>query len=386
MPPIRLNRRRFLGCSAAAGWALSQGRPAGADDVDGSPRPIRLGLIGAGNRGTTLLRSALELPAVAVAAVADTEPRHARRATGIAEKATGAKPDSYNDPRELLAREDLDGVLIALPCDLHAPWAIEALRAGKHVYLEKPLAPSLADCDAIAVESGRRPFQAVHVGFQRRSNPRVAEGVELVRSGELGEPLQGRASWTSSNVPPAGQGGWLARRDRSGDWMIEQAVHVWDLYGWIAGGPPCRAFGSGHRDLFRADDPGRDVTDVYAATIEWPGGLHLTFEQSWVDPADDAFTGVALRLVAEGGGIDFASGVVTYRDRSRPRRALHPGPIADTRAAIEAFAAACRAAEPPLPPISLAEARDATIAGLLVRRAVDERRVVTIDEIRAEPA
>ena len=86
MPPITVNRRRFLGCSAAAGLALSQG--AVAETLEGEPRSIRLGLIGAGTRGTTLLRTLLELPGVQIAAVADQEARHAARASGIAEKAT----------------------------------------------------------------------------------------------------------------------------------------------------------------------------------------------------------------------------------------------------------------------------------------------------------
>src|SRR3954469_16108773 len=82
MPPIALNRRRFLGCSAAAGLALSQGRV-----VEGTAeaQPVRLGVSGVGTRGTALLRTALELPGTQVVAVCDDEPRHRLRGLGIVE-------------------------------------------------------------------------------------------------------------------------------------------------------------------------------------------------------------------------------------------------------------------------------------------------------------
>src|SRR4051812_48303083 len=113
MPPLQLNRRRFLGCSAAAGIALAQGKA-----VEGgiANRPLRLGLIGLGNRGTTLLRTALEFPGVEVVAVADVEPKHRLRAQGIARKAQGQGPDALEEWSRLLERTDVEAVAIALPC------------------------------------------------------------------------------------------------------------------------------------------------------------------------------------------------------------------------------------------------------------------------------
>jgi predicted dehydrogenase len=163
--------------------------------------------------------------------------------------------------------------------------------------------------------------------------------------------------------------------------MVEQAVHVWDLFQWLKGSSPVRAYGHGRRDLFRSVDPDRDVTDTFMASLEWGDGFRLSYHHSWVDPADDAFTGQSLLLVGELGGVDLVTGTVTFRDRSRPRRALHPGPQPDTRLALEAFVSAVRSPEPPPPPISLQEAADATLTGLLVRQAVDERRVVERPEI-----
>jgi len=378
MPPIRLNRRRFLGCSAAASWALSQGVGVeGASEV----RPIRLGLIGLGNRGTSLLRVLLDLRAAPIVAVCDSEPRHRLRAQRIAEKASGTRPLAFDRADQVLERRDVDAVVVALPCDLHAEVYRNAIKAGKHLYAEKPLALTLAECDLVLADAAQAPDVVVHVGFQRRSNPRFREGVELVHRGELGSLIEARAAWISSNGPMNGYADWLAQRARSGDWMLEQAVHVWDWLGWIAGAPPSRAYGQGRRDLFAERQPERDVTDHYSVVLEWPDGFHASFIHSWVDPADDAFTGITQRLVGTSGGLDFSSGVATFRAKDRPRSAVHPGPQPDTKLALEAFLGAIRSETPIAPPVSLADARDATRTGLLVRRAVDERRIVSIDEI-----
>ncbi len=111
----------------------------------------------------------------------------------------------------------------------------DAIAAGKHLYAEKPLAPSLAGCDRLIALAVQAPRLVVHLGFQRRSNPRFREGVERIQRGELGRLVEARAAWSSSNGPMTGHGGWLGRRERSGDWMVEQAVHIWDVLHWIKG-------------------------------------------------------------------------------------------------------------------------------------------------------
>jgi len=377
MPPIRLNRRRFLGCSAAAGLALSQGRVDEAAEV----RSVRLGLIGVGTRGTTLLRTALELPGTEIVAIADEEPRHRLRALGIVERARGSRPQELERSDQVWDRDEIDAVLIALPCDLHASVYADAIRAGKHLYAEKPLALTPGECSMLIDESARHPDRVVHVGFQRRSNPRYREAIRLIQHGDLGALVAGSGAWLSSNGPMNGHNGWLAHRSRSGDWMLEQAVHVWDVLNWVAGGPPARAFGQGRRDVFARQQPDRDVTDHYAVHLEWSSGFFVDFQQSWAAPPDDHFTGIALRLTGEAGGIDLSSGAVVYRDRRLPRQSLHPGNQPDTRFALETFLNAIRSSERLAPPLTLAEARDATLTGLLVRRAVDERRAVSWDEV-----
>jgi myo-inositol 2-dehydrogenase / D-chiro-inositol 1-dehydrogenase len=385
MPPIAVNRRRFLGCSAAAGLALTQGRVAEASEAADSGL-VRVGVIGLGTRGTTLLRTLMELPGVKVVAVCDAEPKHRLRGQGVVEKASGERPEGLERVEQILERGEIDAVVVALPCDQHAEVGLSAIHAGKHIYAEKPLALTLAECDRLIEASAKASGIAVHVGYQRRSNPRYREGVERVLRGEIGTLIEGTASWVSSNGPMNGHGDWLAHRQRSGDWMVEQAVHVWDVFHWLAGAPPVRAYGQGRRDLFAKSQPRRDVTDHYAVQLEWADGFHVSFLHSWVAPADDRFTGVAQQVMGTEGGLDFSTGALTLRDRSRPRQVIHPGVQADTKAALQAFLGAVRSAEggDTAAPIRLAEAREATLTGLLVRKAVDERRIVTREEILGE--
>jgi predicted dehydrogenase len=383
MPPITLNRRRFLGCSAAASLALSPGSLAEAA-AHAEAAPVQLGIIGVGNRGTALLRAVLELPGTPIIAVCDLDSKHRQRGQGIVEKARGQRPDAHDDPRRVLDRSDVDAVIVALPCDIHETVYRDAIKAGKHLYAEKPLALTLAGCDRVIAEAAQAPRLTFHVGFQRRSNPRFRDGVLAIRQGDVGTLIEARANWTSSNGPVSGHGGWLGRRARSGDWMVEQAVHVWDILHWFTGEQPVRASGWGRRGLFAAHDSLRDVTDHYAVELEWAGGFRASFVQSWIAPADDGFTGSTLRVMGEEGGFDFSTGALTFRDRSLPRRRIEPGPHPDTRLALEAFLASVRSDVPIAPPISLFDARSATETALLVRRAVDERGVVTLNEFREQ--
>ncbi len=293
------------------------------------------------------MRGLLELRGTTVIAVCDAEPRHRQRGQGIVEKSRKQRPDAFDDYRRILDRGDIDAVAVALPGDLHEPVYRDSIRSGKHLYAEKPLGLSLAGCDFLIGEAASAPQVAVHVGFQRRSNPRFREAIELIDRGELGALVEARANLASSNGPLNGHGGWMGRRDRSGDWMLEHAVHVWDVFHWLTGELPIRATGWGRRGLFAAVDPKRDVTDHYAVELEWQSGFRASLVQSWITPADESFAGSTLRVLGEEGGFDFATGSLTFRDRGVARRLVQPGPLPDTRLALEAFLAAVRSAQVP---------------------------------------
>ncbi len=387
MPTRPLNRRRFLGCSAAAGLALAHGPVADAETAPvlaptAHDRPINLGLIGLGNRGTTLLRTAIAAPGVKVTALFDTEPNHLNRAQKIAEKADATQPAIAPDLDAFLSRDDLDAVFVAPPCDLHADVYTSVLQAGKHLYAEKPLGLSSAECDRVVAAAAQRPDRIVHVGLQRRFNPRFVQGIE--RAGELGTILNCRGSWLSRHEGLRGHNNWLSFRERSGDWMVEQAIHVWDLLCWLKGGPPAEAYGHGERSSGPPSIPGRNVTDFYSVTLAWPDGFSANFVHSWKMPVDDHDRGMELVLLGSEGVLYLTSGYLVLPKNNPKHTKIPTGPIPDTDLAVRTFLNAIRdPASTPASIATLADARRATQVGFLVRQAVDDKRLVRWDEVNA---
>ena len=367
-----MHRRTFLAASAAAAPAL-----AAADE------PVSLGFVGVGNRGSSLLANALKLPGVAVAAVCDTDPKMAERAVKTVTDAGRPKPFATADWKELLARKDVAAVVSALPIDLHARNYLETIAAGKDLYAEKPLALTLAECDAVAAAAGRSD-RIVQVGFQRRANPFFVESMKAVHAGELGELVEGRIAWSNAWGP---LGGWFGQKERSGDWMLEQACHNWDVLNWALKSVPVRAMGMGRSGLFKEFQPDRTVTDYYAAVVEYPNGVLVNILHSWVVPGqagkyNPAFNFEHTQLIGTAAGLDFNSGTLSYRKESnKPDRKL-AGRFEyneATQQSLAAFLASVRTRTPPVS--SVQHGRDAAAASLLVRAAVDGRRVVTLAEV-----
>jgi predicted dehydrogenase len=141
------DRRDFLRLGSAAAMATQLGGPVMAED---NSRSLRVGVIGVGGRGTYLLRQALAAGAE-VPALCDINLTHLDRATQIVVKTRdGRKPAGYSqgpyDYRRMLQRDDLEAVIIGTPMQVHAPMAIDALRAGKHALSEVAAAMTLDDC------------------------------------------------------------------------------------------------------------------------------------------------------------------------------------------------------------------------------------------------
>lgn len=177
-------RRRFLSNSAAA-FAAPFILPSRLTGADAAGRTIRLGHIGVGGQGSSLLRNFLSVPGATSAAIADPF-RQRREAAGRAVKeAQGHEPKRFGDFRELLADDSIDAVVIATPDHWHVPIALAAVRAGKDVYVEKPLGHSLAQNKAIhdACLKHDRIFQ---YGTQQRSQEILRRGIELVINGYIG--------------------------------------------------------------------------------------------------------------------------------------------------------------------------------------------------------
>jgi len=368
-----LNRRHFLGAtgSLAAAHALSAPSRAAADAV-------RVGVVGVGNRGSVLLNTLLAIPGVAVRAVCDSDAGRLGRAAKAVEGAGQPRPEAFAEWKKLLEVKELDAVVSALPCDLHASQYLATISAGKDLYGEKPMCLTPGDCDKV-VSAANKSKQVVQIGHQRRADPRFIETMAKIRDGELGELVEGRILWSNSWGPLLG---WFGRRERSGDWVVEQAVHNWDVMNWACQGLPVRAAALGRDDLFRSLQSERNVHDYYSGVVEYPNGVIVNILHSWVAP--EKFNEEYTRLVGTRGGVDFNAGVFSYRpDQKRADRVghSHPGAVDSTRLALEAFVDCVRSRKAPV--CRVEHGRDAVLACLLVREALDTKRVATMKELIA---
>jgi predicted dehydrogenase len=151
----------------------------------GANDKIRIGLIGCGGMGRGDLATFLKFPEVQCPVVCDVDDAMIAKGIELVEKHAGTRPVAVKDFRRVLDRKDIDAVVIATPEHWHALPTVLACQAGKDVYVEKPLATSIAEGRAM-VEAARRHNRVVQMGTQWRSGTHWREAVELVQSGKLG--------------------------------------------------------------------------------------------------------------------------------------------------------------------------------------------------------
>jgi predicted dehydrogenase len=158
-----------MGAAALARPAFSQATGA----------PIGVGMIGVGNRGSADMKDAMADAGVKLTALCDIKPDRLDKAASVA---AAHKPATTKDYRELLERKDVDAVIIATPCDLHVEMAIAAIKAGKHVYCEKPAGTTPESIQRLvtAVRASDRVFQ---IGQQMRSMARLRKTIERSTKG-----------------------------------------------------------------------------------------------------------------------------------------------------------------------------------------------------------
>jgi predicted dehydrogenase len=394
-----VSRRGFLSTSAVtAGAALASRGAALGQDEENKPvevaenDKISIGMIGVGGRGRGHVAQLLKIPWAKITAICDIDATNLNSAVDMVERAQEHRPKMYDagpeDYKNLLADKDIDAISSALPCDIHAQVYLDTIAAGKHIYGEKPMALTVADCNAIVAAQEKNPELVVQIGFQWRADPKNQELVKRVQEGQIGELYDFRGARSSRDIigkPQEGPRVWLGRRARSGDWMLEQACHDWDLFNWFAGQKlPLRASGFGRRDLVKHIDPERDVTDYYKAIIEYPGGIVFDWLHNWQSPYRDkgVFSKGYRQVAGTKGAIDIDSGRIYPMTPNGSIDLVKPLGRDPSEESFAGFVDAVRNKKKPVSGVY--NGRDAVLVGLLVRTAVDTKRTVTMEEILAQ--
>ncbi len=187
---------------------------------------LRVGLIGAGRMGKVFAGVlAFGVAEVDLAALAEPNPEAARETAS-----RYAIPDCYSDYREILDRKDIEAVVIVTPTATHAEIIQAAAQAGKHIFSEKPLSQTLADCDA-AITAVEQAGVKLQLGFMRRFDPAYRAAKEKIDAGAIGHPVVFHAI----SRDPKRTSLEFARRENSGGLILDMGVHDFDLARWLMG-------------------------------------------------------------------------------------------------------------------------------------------------------
>ena len=269
----KMTRRAALGGGALL---LSKSRTAFGFQANSQ---VALGIIGTGGRGRYVGTLFANDPRVRVAALCDIYHDQIDRAK--TEIPGVDRTPAFKNYQDLLARTDLDAVLIATPVFLHPEHFEAAIEARKHIYCEKPAGADVAGVKRLVRAAKRADAsKVIQFGFQQRFSPEYLAARDILRSGQLGELLLMRSDWMlggaalrafQSPYPAEEQRirHWGAFRETSGDFIVEQDCHGLDILNWFAKSHPLKATGAGGRKK-RAFGDNLDHLNV---TFEYPDGL-----------------------------------------------------------------------------------------------------------------
>jgi predicted dehydrogenase len=198
---MALDRRTFL--LGGSGALAIHGAPAG---------PVVLGVIGAGGRGTLVMTIFQKDPGVRIGAVCDVYEPNLEQALATAARVPGNQPKAYRNYRDLLDDREITAVLIATPEHWHHRMVLDALAAGKDIYVEKPLCHTPEEgVELVAAEAASKNI--VQVGMQRRSYDLYLEGSRIVAAGTLGNVRMVRSWWLNNYLGPGGAPNLKGRLD-----------------------------------------------------------------------------------------------------------------------------------------------------------------------------
>jgi predicted dehydrogenase len=298
-----MERRTFVSSAAGLGMTALHPFPGLLRSRAPSER-VRVAIMGVNGRGAVLGRVLAATPDTEVAFICDVDARVLNPAATAIGQAQAGAPATLADFRRALDDRTVDALVVAAPDHWHAPAAILALSAGKHVYLEKPGSHNPREVELLVAARRRYP-QLVQLGTQRRSSPRIAEAVQLIREGAIGRAYLARA-WYANARPAIGRGQPAAtpegldyelwqgpaprapfqdnvvhynwhwfRRWGTGE-ICNNGTHEIDVCRWALGVDyPVRVTSVGGRYHF---DDDWEFTDTQEVLFEFPGGKTIIWQ------------------------------------------------------------------------------------------------------------
>jgi predicted dehydrogenase len=357
---------------------------------------VAFGVIGTGGRGVYVGTHMAHDPRTKLAAICDIFPD---RIDDAKTRMPGAdRVPVHKDYCDLLKQADIDAVLIATPVFLHPEHFEAACRAKKHIYCEKPAGADVAGIKRLLRASAKAdPSKTIQFGFQQRFSPEYLKGMDIFRTGKIGEVKLLTSFWVLGNTPPQTFVSphppevqklrhWGAWMDYSGGAIVEQDCHGVDVLNWFAGAAPLKASGTGG---LRYPIPYGDWnSDHHNITYTYPGGV-----EGWLISIKHTagYRDVREQVLGSKGLLELArtyykwhgpipSSPLKNADDLRDRSLIEKGESAReiTIDAVEAFFTSIIERKPH----NMAkEAADATLTSLLGRMAYEKKREVSWEEL-----
>ena len=293
----KIDRRKFIGVAAGTAGAMFI-KPALVRGTAANSA-VRVGLLGCGGRGTEDATNLVDTGGARVVALGDLFRDQLDAARANFDKIQQAKgyaaidgsqlfagPNAY---QQIAASKELDAIVIATPPYYHPRHLEAVVAAGKHVYLEKPVAVDVPGALKV-IEIGKRAEGklSLDVGFQIRDCPPFVEMVRRIHDGALGKIVCGEAHYLTGyidrpawpNASPAEHRlrNWVHDRVLSGDIIVEQNIHVIDICNWILKAHPLKASATGGRQGRPADDG--DAFGNYNVLFHYPDDVDVTFSST----------------------------------------------------------------------------------------------------------
>jgi myo-inositol 2-dehydrogenase/D-chiro-inositol 1-dehydrogenase len=292
-----MNRRQFLqaGSGAVSGVLLVKANTAFGYQANSA---VRLGLLGCGNRGTSVATSFSQNTPAQVVALADL---FADQLAAGQERFNKLNADLGRAPiddrllfrgphafEQIAESPNVDLIQISTPPFFHVQHLEAAVAGGKHVYCEKPVGIDVAQAkQALEIAKRVKPNQSVDVGFQCRNAPPIAAIAEKINAGALGKiaaiagnynaPASAEKTCPGASANEYRLRNWLWDRALSGDILVEQNIHIVDLCNWLLGSHPLKAAATGGRNVLNHYG---DCWDNYQVDFTYPGDVHFSFSST----------------------------------------------------------------------------------------------------------
>jgi predicted dehydrogenase len=290
-----ISRRKFISTGAMAISGIAALGLSSFAQRFTEQKNIRLGLIGTGSRGCGLASLMKEMPGAELVGCCDILPEHLKQGLSLASK--GAK--GYVDYRKLLDDKTIDAVIIATPLFLHYQMAVDAIAAGKHIYLEKSLAYDIQQTLDL-VKKVRESKLVFQVGYQYRYYGLYHKVKEVIDQNWLGKithfecQYNRNSNWRNPVSDPKLERtiNWRMYREYCGGPLSELCAHEIDMVNYLTSSHPLKVTGMGGINYWK---DGRDTYDNVRTIYEYPNGIKASF----TSVLSNAYNGYGIRILGD---------------------------------------------------------------------------------------